>query len=110
MIVTAVDNDRPAGSPRAVITLPENGEVVSGSQAEFFGDGTDNGTLVKAEFFVDGIKKSTDVNSEGHYHIGGAHNLWNTKQLGNGTHTLMMKVFDNQGLTASHVIKVTVSN
>jgi hypothetical protein len=110
VVVTAVDIDRPAGSPRAVITFPENGDVVATANAEFFGDGSDAGTVVRAEFYVDGVIKYTDVNSSGHYHYGGDHNMWDTTTLSNGTHTLQMTVYDNSGLSAGHRIVVTVSN
>jgi hypothetical protein len=108
--VTAVDNDRPAGSPRAVIRLPRNADTVSGTRAEFFGNGIDDGTIVRAEFFVDGVLRYTDVNSSGHYHFGGDHNLWNTTALSNATHVIMMRVFDNQGLSGSHNIRIGVNN
>jgi hypothetical protein len=111
VVVTAVDNDRPAGSPRAIVTLPQNGDVVGGANAEFFGDGFGAaGTVVRAEFYVDDVREYTDVNSSGHYHYGGDHALWNTTTLSNGTHTLRVKVYDNSGLSASHQITVTVSN
>jgi glucose/arabinose dehydrogenase len=110
VVVTAVDNDRPAGSPRAIIALPQNGDVVAGANAEFFGDGMDAGTVVRADFYVDGVRKYTDINSSGHYHYGGDHNMWNTTTLSNGTHILRMTVFDNSGLSATHQITVTVSN
>lgn len=110
VVVTAVDNDRPAGSPRAIISLPQNGDVVAGANAEFFGDGRDTGTVVRTEFYVDGVRKYTDVNSSGHYHYGGDHNLWDTTTLSNGRHTLGLKVYDNLGLSAGHQITVTVSN
>ncbi|MBK8210400.1 MAG: PQQ-dependent sugar dehydrogenase [Rhodospirillales bacterium] len=110
VVVTAVDIDRPAGSPRAVITFPENGDVAATANAEFFGDGSDAGTVVRAEFYVDGVIKYTDVNSSGHYHYGGDHNMWDTTTLSNGTHTLQMTVYNNSGLSAGHRIVVTVSN
>jgi glucose/arabinose dehydrogenase len=108
--VTAVDNDRPVGSPRAIIRLPRNADSVSGTRAEFFGDGLDDGAVVRAEFFVDGILRYTDVNSSGHYHFGGDHNLWNTTTLSDGPHVIMMRVIDSNGLSASHNVKVNVNN
>jgi len=110
VVVTTRDNDVAAGAPRATITQPRNGDTVSGTNAEFYGDGADDVGCVKAEFYVDGALQYTDVNSSGHYHIGGDHLRWNTTLLGNGTHTLLMKVFDGNGLTGSHQITVTVSN
>jgi glucose/arabinose dehydrogenase len=111
VVATSVDDDRPAGAPRAIITLPRNGDLVSGAGAEFFGDGIDAaGSVVRAEFYVDGVRRYTDVNAEGHYHINGAHNAWDTRTLSNGVHTLRMRLIDNTGLGASHQITVTVAN
>ena len=108
--VIAVDNDRPAGAPRAIISRPRNADIVGGSMAEFFGDGLGEETTVRAEFHVDGVLRYTDTNSSGHYHIGGEHNRWNTTLLSDGTHTLMMRVFDAQGRSGAHSIKIKVNN
>lgn len=108
--VTAVDANRPAGAPRAVIALPRTGDTVSGARAEFFGDGRDSGTVRRAEFFVDGIRIYTDVNNASHYHTGGDHNRWDTTRLSNGTHVLRLTVFDDQGLAGSHEVRVRVEN
>ena len=106
--VKAIDNDRPAGSPRASITLPRNADPCQEQKTEFFGDGL--GSVVGAEFLVDGILRYTDVDSVGHYRFGGDHNLWNTTTLSNGQHVIMMRVFDNQGRSGSHSVSVNVSN
>ncbi|MEJ7597560.1 MAG: PQQ-dependent sugar dehydrogenase [Kofleriaceae bacterium] len=110
VIVTARDNDRPAGAPRATITQPRNGDTVSGATAELYGDGTDATGTVRAEFYVDGVLRSTDVNTTGHYHYGGDHLRWDTTTLGNGTHTLRMAVYDSGGLSGSHEVTVVVNN
>ena len=108
--VNALDNDKPAGSPRAVISQPQNGDTVSGLTAEFFGDGVSDRTVVRAEFVVDGDTRYVDVNNLGHYHFGGAHNRWNTTRLRDGDHLLTMRVFDSQGRWGAHSIRVTVRN
>ena len=59
---------------------------------------------------IDDALRYTDVNSEGHYHINGAHNRWNTTRLANGEHVLSMRVYDNRGRWGSHRIKVRVQN
>jgi glucose/arabinose dehydrogenase len=110
VVVTARDNDNPAGTPRATITQPSNGDTVSGATAEFYGDGTDTVGTTKAEFYVDGVLKYTDVNTTGHYHIGGDHLRWDTTTLGNGPHTLRLTVYDGDNLKGSHEITVTVNN
>ncbi|HYF01501.1 MAG TPA: PA14 domain-containing protein, partial [Planctomycetota bacterium] len=108
--VTVTDDDTASGAPTASITAPRNGDVVSGTNAEFYGDGRDDAGTVRAEFYVDGVLRYTDVNSTGHYHYGGDHLRWDTTALTNGPHTLMMRVFDAQGQSGSHQISVTVDN
>jgi glucose/arabinose dehydrogenase len=113
VVATALDNDRPAGSPTAVIALPIQGQTVSGVAAEFFGNGTDNSGMTRAEFYVDNVLAWTDTNATGHYHYGNAHSSWNTSGLANGTHQLEMRVYDDTmptPLVGSHRITVEVSN
>lgn len=97
-------------APTASITQPTPGSTVSGATAEFYGDGTDDVNCVRAEFFVDGVLISTDVNSGNHYHVGGAHSLWNTTTLSDGPHTLRMRVYDTAGNSDDAEITVTVDN
>lgn len=108
--VTAVDDDRIAGAPRAIISRPRAGDVVSGTTAEFFGDGYDDGSLVRAQFVINNVVAYTDENTTGHYHIGGDHNLWDTTQLPNGDYTLRLTVRDNLGRIGTHEIRVRVTN
>jgi hypothetical protein len=108
VIVSILDNDRNATWPTAKITLPKHGAVVSGTNAEFFGDGTDDVGTTQAEFFIDGVSVDVDVNASGHYHIHGGHALWDTTMLSNGPHVLRMTVSDGVNV-GSHEITVTVS-
>lgn len=110
IVVTAVDDERPAAAPRAVISEPRNGATVSGTNAEFFGDGISAAGAVRAQFVIDNVTRYVDLNDEGHYHINGNHNLWDTTQLANGDHLLSMRVYDALGQWGSHTIKVTVRN
>ncbi len=96
--------------PVAVITQPYPGEIVSGTNAEWFGDGMDDVATTQAEFSIDGVLVYTDVNNGGHYHIGGTHLLWNTTLLSNGAHTLRMTVTDTAGQIGSIEIEVIVAN
>jgi hypothetical protein len=96
--------------PTAILTAPSNGATVSGTQAEFFGDAVDDVGSVRAEFYIDGVLRSTDVNDDGHYHFGGAHNLWDTTTLSNGQHTLRFVVYDTIGQSGLQQITVTVNN
>jgi glucose/arabinose dehydrogenase len=111
--VTVLDDDRPAGTPSARITLPRQGQVVGGTNAEFFGEGLDNSGTSRAEFYVDGVLLSTDNGTSGHYHAGGGHASWNTTGLSNGIHVLRMVVFDDStptALSGAHQISVFVNN
>lgn len=108
VVATVRDDDRAAGAPRAVISAPRNGATVSGRTAEFFGDALPTG--VRAQFEIDGEVRYTDVNSVGHYHIGGDHNRWNTTVLSNGTHVLRMRVVDAKGRSGAATVKVVVQN
>lgn len=100
----------PDQPPVAVMTRPYPGEIVSGSNAEWFGDGHDDVGCTQAQFFVDDVLASTDANSGNHYHFGAAHLLWDTTQLANGGHTLRMTVTDSAGQTGSTEVEVIVAN
>lgn len=108
--VSVSDDDASSGAPVASITAPRNGDTVSGTTAEFYGDGLDDVGTVRAEFYVDGVLRYTDVDSSGHYHYGGDHLLWDTTALTDGPHTLLMRVYDAQGQSGSHQIGVVVDN
>jgi hypothetical protein len=96
--------------PTAVLTRPVAGEVVSGTNAEFFGDGIDDVSTVKAEFFVDDVLKYTDTNNGNHFHYGGAHTLFDTSQFANGAHTVRMRVTDTSGQTGQQEVQITIGN
>ena len=97
-------------APRRSLTRPVAGEIMSGTTAEFFGDGIDDVSTVKAEFFVDDVLRYTDVNNGNHFHFGGAHTLFDTTQYTNGPHTLRMRVTDTRGQTAEQEVQVTIGN
>ena len=94
----------------AIQTKPVPGEIVFGTNAEWFGDGVDDVGCTKASFFINGVLVSTDTNSGGHYHIGGGHLLWNTTLTANGSHTLRMTVTDTAGQTGSVEMEVIIAN
>jgi glucose/arabinose dehydrogenase len=96
--------------PTAFILQPVSGATISGANAEFFGGGTDDYATVKGEFYVDGQLVYTDINREGHYHINGAHNLFDTTKLSNGPHTLKLVVYDDKNQSGEASVTVTVSN
>ena len=100
----------PDQAPVATQTRPYAGEIVSGTNAEWFGDGADDVGSTQARFYVDNVLAFTDSNTGGHYHFGGAHLLWNTTLLPNGSHTLKMTVTDTAGQTGSTEREVIVAN
>lgn len=115
VVVTAVDTSPapPAGRPSARISLPRNGDVVSGTRAEFFGDGNPVGgaAAVQAQFFIDGVLAFTEP-GPGHYHLHGGHGAWDTTGLSDGPHVLRLTVTDDAvpARTGSHEVTVLVNN
>jgi hypothetical protein len=106
----AVDNvDNDGSGPKTLISLPNEGDVVRGTSAEFFGGSNLDGSTAKAEFSIDGTLQFTDVGG-GHYHFNGSHAAWDTTSLAEGGHTLKLVVFDSAGKTGTHQIDVTVDN
>jgi hypothetical protein len=103
----SVNADQP---PTVFITQPVEGAIVSGSNAEFFGSALDDYATTKAEFYVGGNLVYTDENRDGHYHLNGAHNLFDTTGLANGPLQLRMKAFDDKGQTSEATVNVTVQN
>lgn len=96
--------------PVATLIQPTPGATVSGATSEFYGDGNDDVNCVRAEFFVDGVLLYNDITSANHFHIGGAHSLWNTTTLSDGPHTLRMRVYDTAGNSDDAEVTVTVDN
>jgi hypothetical protein len=96
--------------PTAFIIQPQDGATISGAHSEFFGGSTDDYGTYKAEFYIDDVLTFTDLNRNAHYHLNGAHNLFDTTALTNGMHTLKMIVYDDLQQTAEQQISVTVDN
>jgi glucose/arabinose dehydrogenase len=102
-----VNVDRP---PTAVLTRPQPGDVEWGRNAEFFGDGIDDVSTVKAEFFIDGVLRYTDINNNNHFHYGGAHDLFDTTQFRYGSHTAGFRVTDTKGQTNLKSARFTIGS
>jgi glucose/arabinose dehydrogenase len=96
--------------PRCSLTAPQEGAVLSGTGAEFFGDVADDVGGVRAEFLIDGEVAYVDENLEGHYHFGGEHGSFDTTRLEDGRHVLALRGYDTAGLTCLAEVAVTVSN
>ncbi len=96
--------------PRAVLTRPKEGERVSGTMAEFFGDCVDDVGCTLAGFYVDGELLYTDTRSDNHFHFGGEHNRWDTTGLSPGLHTVRFVVVDTAGAQAQVEVKVCVGD
>jgi hypothetical protein len=97
-------------APTCQLTRPLSGELVSGSTAEFFGDGFDDVGCVSGSFYVDNVLGYTDNTPGGHYHFGAVHNAWNTLAYGNGMHRVRLTVTDTAGATCSAEVDVMVDN
>ncbi len=102
-------------APVAELTAPAQGEVVSGANAEFYGDCIDDVGCVRAEFYVDGALGYTDTTAQtdplrGHFHFGGQHFRWDTTVLSDGPHTLRLEVVDTAGQRGAVERTVTVLN
>lgn len=91
----------PDNPPVAVMTRPYAGAIVSGTNAEWFGNGIDDVGCVQARFYVDNALVYTDINTGNHYHFGGAHSLWNTTTLSDGGHQLKIVVTDTAAIQAA---------
>ncbi len=100
----------PDQAPTASLTRPTAGEILRGTTAEFFGDGFDDVSTVKAEFFVDGILVYTDVNNGNHFHFGGGHGLFDTTQFTTGSHLFRMRVTDTKGQTGETQVRATIGS
>lgn len=109
VVATAVDNDDNASAPVVRIAQPLNGDVVSGTKAEFYGHVTDASAVAQAQFFIDGVLAYTDPNVLGHYHFNGGHASWDTTGLSNGPHVLQMRASDGS-FTGVHEVTVIVQN
>ncbi len=112
--VFAADNDPGNDSaPRAQISQPWDGDEVSGTGSEFFGNGYDDRGTIYAEFYVDDVLEWVDPLNPGdpdHYHYGGGHLAWDTTRYSNGPHRLKLVVYDAALQTGSMEITVTVNN
>ena len=98
------------GAPTAVLTRPVAAEVVSGTNAEFFGDCMDDVGCTKAEFYVDDVLLYTDLNNGNHYHLGGSHQMWDTTALSDGVHVAKIVVYDTAGQTGTASATFSVAN
>ena len=96
--------------PRAILTRPEEGERVSGTMAEFFGDCVDDVGCTRAEFYVDGVLEFTDRRTDNHFHFGGEHNRWDTTGLAPGGHRVRFVVVDTAGVQAEAEVTVCVGD
>jgi glucose/arabinose dehydrogenase len=96
--------------PTCRLTKPQPGSTSTGVDAEFFGDAFDDVGTIKAEFYIDNQLAYTDINDQEHYHINGAHLLWDTTRLSNGSHLMRMTVYDTAGHSASCEVSANVSN
>jgi glucose/arabinose dehydrogenase len=100
----------PDAPPRCMLTRPLEGETVSGANAVFSAEGSDDVGTVEAQFHLDGTLASTDVGTSGHYQFAGAPMRWDTTALTNGRHTARVVIFDTARQMCSAEATVTVAN
>jgi len=106
----AVDNvDNDGTGPKTLVTLPNEGDVVRGKSAEFYGGSNLDGSTAKGEFFIDNVLKFTDTGT-GHYHFNGSHASFDTTTIAEGGHLLKLVIFDTSGRTGTHQVDATVDN
>jgi MYXO-CTERM domain-containing protein len=96
--------------PRAILRRPVEGERVSGSMAEFFGDCVDDVGCTHAEFYVDGELRFTDTRTDNPFYFGGEPNRWDTTGLAPGEHLVRFVVVDSAGMRAQAEVKVCVGD
>ncbi|MBJ6761422.1 PQQ-dependent sugar dehydrogenase [Myxococcaceae bacterium JPH2] len=97
-------------APRAVLTRPTEGERVSGTMGEFFGDCVDDVGCPSGRFYVDGRLEYTDRNAGNHFHFGGEHNRWDTTGLSPGGHRVRFEVEDTSGQTGAAEVTVCMGD
>ncbi|WP_434346228.1 PQQ-dependent sugar dehydrogenase [Myxococcus virescens] len=100
----------PDAPPTARLTRPENGERVSGTTAEFYGDCHDDVGCTHAEFYVDDVLRYTDERTESPYSYGGEPSRWDTTGLTPGWHRVRFVVVDSTGQQGSAEATVCVGD
>jgi hypothetical protein len=101
------DDDRPAGSPMAILASPLNAQTLSGV-VNVLGTGTDsNGQVVEARIFVDGDRIFRDRRTATTFTMNGG---WDTRSIANGWHMLEFRVTDNRDNDGRMLIRVFVNN
>jgi Bacterial Ig domain/Cadherin-like domain/PKD domain/Metallo-peptidase family M12B Reprolysin-like len=90
-------------APTMTITTPAAGTTVSGIVA-ITAVPNDNGTVGKVDLYIDGVYRTSDLAAPFTF-------LWDSRTIGNGTHSLMVRGFDtcsNQGISPG--VSVNVQN
>jgi hypothetical protein len=102
--ITVANGPPPDTTPPTVsITSPKNGATVSGT-INITASATDNVGVVGVEFVLDGVVRADDTAAP--YSV-----PWDTKSVGDGTHTLRAVARDAAGnRTTSTAVTVTVAN
>lgn len=96
--------------PTCTITKPLPGDELSGANAEFFGDVTDDVAPVRAEFRINSLIVYSEENTSGHYHAGGGHNRFDTTSYGDGPHELVFVGYDTIGQSCTATVQITFAN
>lgn len=89
--------------PTVTITNPANSTVVSGL-VEFRSSASDNTGVTKVEYFVDNVLRGAST-------AGNPYSVsFDTRQVANGTRTVLARASDAAGNTGTHVISISVQN
>lgn len=97
-------------APAAMIVKPLEGDVLSGATNDWYGNGTDDVAVVRAEFSIDGALAYSETSTRGRYNFEGGANRFDTTALSNGPHALTLAVVDTAGQRASATVNVVVQN
>jgi thermitase len=89
-------------APTAAITSPGNGQAVGGN-ARISVSASDNVGVTRVEVYIDGVLMRTLTSAP-------YTTQWNTRQSGNGAHTVTAKAYDAAGNNVSVSVTVTVAN
>jgi subtilisin family serine protease len=90
--------------PGVSITSPGTGSTLKSSVGVAASASDNSGMVEEVEFFVDGALKATDKAAPFAF-------TWDTRTVGDGTHTLTAKAYDPTGnVGTSHAVSVAVKN
>lgn len=97
-------------APSAMIVKPLEGDTLSGAANDWYGNGSDDVGIVRAEFSIDGTLAYAETSTLGRYNYNGGANRFDTTALSNGPHALRLTLVDTAGQRASAEVNIVVRN